>query len=325
MTIAVLTSPPASAQQPLGLSRSTPAGGGDDAPRAVAQLRRAARAGRPCRFSKTLPSRTMAAVVMALSAALVAEPALSRVEPVSISGPVSSARPDRRRRRLEPLGAAQVRSTVRGAARRAPASAPRANGVTELAETAIRRSSGAERRGRGAAVVLAVLGALGGAEDRLVAAGHRGADPLAAPCRRWADTRPLRARRAGRWCRRRRTGRRRRAPSVSATRSATRAISPACSRAASRPRRSSSSEQLDDPLGRQRSRSPLSGCAPRSAALPGRGSIGSCHVLALPHVRRRRAPTRRLNGRIALLQLGRSSERLAPVRGGYMLERWTAP
>ncbi len=66
----------------------------------------------------------MAAVVIALSTALVADPALRRVEPVRTSGPVAIAmtmsaafpRPARR---------TQVTSTVRAPRSRAVASAPR--------------------------------------------------------------------------------------------------------------------------------------------------------------------------------------------------------
>ncbi len=87
----------------------------------------------------------MAVVVMALSTALVAEPALRRVEPVRISGPVSrastrSARPSR------PCRGAQVKRIVRAPWRRASARAPRGKGVTELAERAISRSSAPRSR-----------------------------------------------------------------------------------------------------------------------------------------------------------------------------------
>ena len=59
----------------------------------------------------------MAAVVMALSTALVADPALSRVEPVSTSGPVRDRDHDVGQRGAGPGRGAQVTSTVRAPAR----------------------------------------------------------------------------------------------------------------------------------------------------------------------------------------------------------------
>jgi hypothetical protein len=81
----------------------------------------------------------MAAVVMALRAALVAEAALRRVDPVSTSGPVGMAITTSAIARRPGRGA-QVTSTVRRPRARAVSRPPRTNGVTELAEIPMRTS-----------------------------------------------------------------------------------------------------------------------------------------------------------------------------------------
>src|SRR5688500_6961004 len=84
--------------------------------------------------------RTIAAVVTALSAALVAEAALSLVEPVRTSAPVSSAT-TMSASGSSPRPPVQVRRMVPAPRSRAPERTPRANGVTELADTASTTSS----------------------------------------------------------------------------------------------------------------------------------------------------------------------------------------
>ena len=70
----------------------------------------------------------MAAVVMAFRTALVAEPALRRVEPVSTSGPVAIAITTSASRAQPAAAGRRSTSTVRAPRARAAASAPRTNG-----------------------------------------------------------------------------------------------------------------------------------------------------------------------------------------------------
>jgi hypothetical protein len=138
ITIAFLTSFPA-------FARSARARRGETPP--AAATIRAARSlsfADPARKStihgpKTLPADASADVVIWFKASFVAVPALSRVEPASTSGP-TSRRTTRSAMRARPGRRLQVTRIVRAPRRRAPSSAPRTKGVTELAETPMTRS-----------------------------------------------------------------------------------------------------------------------------------------------------------------------------------------
>ena len=119
------------------------------------------------RFWWTLPRRTMAAVVMAFSTALVAEPALRRVEPVAPRVRVAicdhhlGPLPGRPRPRLAGP------STERAFRRRGAVSrAPRTNGVTELAEMPTSTSPGPQPPALAPPVVFPVFGALAASGTR---------------------------------------------------------------------------------------------------------------------------------------------------------------
>src|SRR3990172_8947210 len=101
----------------------------------------------------------MAAVVIAFSTALVAEPALRRVEPVRTSGPVGTTTVTSASL-ARPGPGVQVRRTV---------AAPRARAA---------RSAAAEPRPFAPAAIGAVLRALVGAEDGLAPSRHHRADAL---------------------------------------------------------------------------------------------------------------------------------------------------
>ena len=121
----------------------------------------------------------MAAVVIALSTALVAEPALSRVDPVRTSGPVGDRDHDVGEPRAGRGRGRRSRARCARPSRRAAASAPRTNGVTELT----RRSRSAGRRVAARAPSRRPSSSrssapFDGAEHRALAAGHDAADAV---------------------------------------------------------------------------------------------------------------------------------------------------
>ncbi len=93
---------------------------------------------------KTRPEAAKADVVIWFKASLVAVPAFNLVEPATTSGPTRSTTTMSARARVSGEAWAVIR-TVRAPRCRARASAPRTNGVTELAETPITRSPGRAR------------------------------------------------------------------------------------------------------------------------------------------------------------------------------------
>src|SRR5438270_69698 len=127
----------------------------------------------------------MAAVVIALRAALVAEPALRRVDPVSTSGPVRMAITTSARARRPGPGAQVTRTVLRPRAR-AVSSAPLTKGVTALAGLRLSVGSPAQaeaeegppgrRRGEGRAGALRRFRAV-------IAARSPGPSPAASPPR----------------------------------------------------------------------------------------------------------------------------------------------
>ena len=113
----------------------------------------------------------MAAVVMALRAALVADAALSRVEPVRTSGPVGIATTTSAIARSPGRGA-QVTSTVRTPRPRAVSSAAAHERRHRAGGDADEQVARAQALRLLAALVLAVLRPFHGAEHRVFTAGH---------------------------------------------------------------------------------------------------------------------------------------------------------
>ena len=117
--------------------------------------------------------RTMAMVVSMFSTILVAVPALSRVDPVSTSGPTLGAM-IRSTKFWRSAPGQQVTKMMRRPLLRARVSAPRTNGVRPLAETPTTTSFfvGRSRAIARAPFLVVVLDAFLRLEDRVLAAGH---------------------------------------------------------------------------------------------------------------------------------------------------------
>ena len=92
------------------------------------------------RLPYAFPLRIMAPVVIVLSASLVAVPALSRVEPVTTSGPTGIASITSTVAAISAGGVLQVRNAVRAPSSRERARAARTNGVVPLAAMPITTS-----------------------------------------------------------------------------------------------------------------------------------------------------------------------------------------